>query len=552
MTAFSDISIRTRLILAMAMSLALLVAVGLSSFASMSAVDRATAELYARWLPSVRILSEMKYRMASHRLRFVRATMTPEAEDRDQVFAAAAQRVADVGDLARSIAERLEDEEERRDFRVAMTRWTTYLAEERMVRERLALLSPTELSTLVNGRTRLAFDDVNTAVNAVIDFNERGADRSGAAAVATFDRAMRLNLTLFGAALLLMIGFVVVVVRSISRPIRRITETMNGLAEGDRTVSVEGLEGSNEIGRMAAAVDVFRRYLIERDAARAALERANEELEEKVEARSAELRAANDSLQAEIVERTQAVQRLKTMQEEMIRAENLAVIGQLSAGIAHELNQPLAALSTLSDNALRFFDRGDHATVRFNLERIGALVGRMGELTGHLRSFARRSTGDVEEVDVGRSVDNALALLAHRVAREPTHIVLDMPHEPVFTRANAIRLEQILVNLIGNALDATRARSDGTITIGWTTTAGRAIVTVTDDGVGLTSEMETRVFEPFFTTKKAGDGLGLGLGLAISADIARSFGGILSAKARPEGGARFTLDLPVIAGEEIK
>jgi phosphoglycerate-specific signal transduction histidine kinase len=545
MIALSDVTIRTRLILAMALSLALLIAVGLSSFLGMATVDRATSELHARWLPSVRILSEMKYRMASHRLRFVRAIMTPELDDREQVFAAAAQRVTDVEDLARVVAARLRDAEEKRDFAAAMERWAHYLGEERRVRETLAALSPGELSALVNGRTRLAFDDVNTAVNGVIAFNERGADRSGSEAVATFDRAMRLNLTLFGAALALMVGFVAVVVQTISRPIRRITETMHRLAEGDRTVSVEGLEGSNEIGRMAAAVDVFRNHLVERDAARLALEKSNEVLEEKVEARSAELLAANQSLQAEIVERTQAVQRLKAMQEEMIRTENLAVIGQLSAGVAHELNQPLAALSTLSDNALRFFDRGDHATVRFNLERIGHLVERMGELTGHLRSFARRSTGGVEAVDVGRSIDNALALLAHRVAREPSRVVLEPPPAPIAVRANAIRIEQILVNLVGNAFDATRGAADPTITIAWTAQDGRAVVRVADNGVGLTPEMETRVFEPFFTTKTTGDGLGLGLGLAISADIARSFGGTLTAAGTPEGGAVFTLDLPL-------
>ncbi len=545
MPALSDFTIRTRLILAMALSLALLVAVGLSSFLGMATVDRATSELHARWLPSVRILSEMKYRMASHRLRFVRAIMTPEPDDREQVFAAAAQRVADVDDLARAIALRLRDPEEKHDFAVAMERWAHYLGEERRVRENLDALSASALSALVNGRTRLAFDDVNAAVNAVIAFNERGADRSGSEAVATFDRAMRLNLTLFVAALALMIGFVVVVVQTISRPIRRITETMHRLAEGDRTVSVAGLEGSNEIGRMAAAVDVFRNHLVERDAARLALEKSNEVLEEKVEARSAELRAANASLQAEIVERTQAVQQLKAMQEEMIRTENLAVIGQLSAGITHELNQPLAALSTLSDNALRFFDRGDHATVRFNLERIGHLVQRMGELTGHLRSFARRSSGAVETVDVGRSIDNALTLLAHRAAREPSRILLEPPPTPVAIRANAIRIEQILVNLVGNAFDATRGAADPTITIAWTARDGRAIVRVVDNGVGLSPEMETQVFEPFFTTKTAGDGLGLGLGLAISADIARSFGGTLTAAGLADGGAAFTLDLPL-------
>lgn len=542
MSRLSDVTIRSRLIIAMAVSLMLLVAVGLSSLRAMSTVDHATEELYARWLPSVRALSEIKYIMASHRLRFIRAILTPGADDRAEVFAAADQRRSDVAELSRAFEQRLSDPAEKKGFTAAAVAWAQYLDEERAIRAHLDTLDPGELSALVNGRSRLVFDSVNAAVNAAIEFYNREADRSGAEAVATFDRAMRLNLTLFFCALALMAGFVVIVVRSISRPIDRITETMHGLAGGDRTVSVAGLEGSNEIGRMAAAVDVFRNYLIERDAARAALERANEELEGKVAERNAELLAANHSLQQEIDERIQAAQKLKTMQLELIRTENLAVIGQLSAGIAHELNQPLAALSTLSENALRFFDRGDHQTVRFNLDRIVHLVERMAVLTGRLRSFARRSSGDVENIEVGRSVDNALAILGHRIAKEETRVIVEPAPTFVVARANAIRFEQILVNLIGNALDATRGATYPKVVITWREEAGRALVEVTDNGVGLTPEMTTKVFEPFFTTKKTGGGLGLGL--AISADIAHSFGGSLVARGRPEGGAVFTLDLP--------
>lgn len=547
---FSHVTIRARLIVAMALSLLLLTAVGLSSLQALATVDRATKDLYARWLPSVHALSEIKYVMASHRLRFIRAILTPGTGDRAEVFDAAERRRDDVAGLSGAFSTGLTDPVETQRFAEAMTAWDTYLAMERDLRAGLATRSADEISALVNGPSRLAFDAVNAAMNTAIAFYNAGADRSGAEAVVTFQQAMRLNLTLFFCALVLMAVFVVIVVRSIGRPIERITETMRRLADGDRTVSVVGLEGSNEIGRMAAAVDVFRNYLIERDAARQALERAYENLEDKVEARNSELKIANAALQAEVEERAQANRQLKSMQEELIRTENLAVIGQLSAGIAHELNQPLAALATLSENTVRFLDIGDEGTARENLERIVRLVDRMGILTGRLRSFARRTGEEREVVDLGRSVESALALLGHRHHRDPMTILLEPPQTPIHVHANAVRIEQILVNLISNAFDATRGVSDAVAVIAWKANGTRAVLTVSDNGPGFAPDILTRIFEPFFTTKDKTGG-GLGLGLAISADIARIYGGSLTAADGPRGGAVFTLALP-LCGEEAE
>lgn len=552
----ANITVRTRLIVAMALSLLLLAAVGLSSLAALRTVDRATADLYGRWLPSVQALSEMKYRMASHRLRFIRAMLTPDEAERRQIFATADERSDDIAGRAAGFRTRLKDSDEATGFTAITTAWARYLEEERAIRESFDQADPVERAYRVNGPSRHAFDAVYAAVDADIAFYNKGADRSGAEAVVTFDRAMRLNLTLFFVALVLMVGFVVIVIRSISRPIERITETMRRLAEGDRTArATDRLAGSNEIGRMAAAVEVFRNYLIERDAARAALERSNEDLEEKVEARNAELIEANRHLQAEIEERIRAAETLKSMQEELVRTENLAVMGQLSAGIAHELNQPLAALSTISDNAQRLMELGRVDLLRENLERISKLVERMGVLTARLRSFARRTGAERENVEIGASVDNALALIGHRLSRDTLRVVLEPPAEPLWVRANAIRIEQILVNLIGNALDATRDVADPHAVIAWGVVEDRAVLTVRDNGAGMSEDTLARIFEPLFTTKKNGGGLGLGL--AISADIARVFGGTLTATSAPGHGAVFTLSLPLLgddmgAGDEVE
>ena len=545
---FSAISIRARLILTMTVSVLLLMTMGAFFFFALTRVDRAAAELNARWLPSVRLLAETKYKMESHRLRFVRAVFTPDTAERAAILAAAEDRRGEIDRSLSTYDGFLRDDDERARFAAVRQRWVDYLAEEQAIAVGLPTLSAAEASRLVNDRSRFVFDAVNDAVNGVIAHIGANAEKASAEAVATFDRAIRVSLTIFACALLLLGVFVVLVIRSVSRPIDRITATMLRLAEGDRAVSLEGMHGRNEIGRMAAAVEVFRGHLIERDAARAELERSFEILEDMVEERSSELKQANETLKTEVEERIQANRQLESMHQELIRTENLAVIGQLSAGIAHELNQPLAALATLSQNAARFLDLGDEATVRGNLDRIVRLVDRMGILTSRLRSFARRTGAERETVDLGRSVENALALLGHRHDREPMKIETRPSPTPVLVNANAVRIEQILVNLISNAFDATRSTEDATTVIAWHEADGKAILTVSDNGQGFPPDILTRIFEPFFSTKNKTGG-GLGLGLAISADIARIYGGALTAADGEGGGAVFTLTLPAESEE---
>jgi C4-dicarboxylate-specific signal transduction histidine kinase len=288
-------------------------------------------------------------------------------------------------------------------------------------------------------------------------------------------------------------------------------------------------------------VNERRRYLKERLAAREALQKAHDELERKVIERTVDLSAANRSLQDEVGERIRAERTLRAAQDELVQAGKLAVIGQLSTGIAHELNQPLAALRTLSGNSLRFLERGDLATTAANLERIAQLADRMGRITGQLRSFARKSTGQAQPFVLSQSVDNALALLEPRLRKTGAEIIRHCPSPPPMAMGDANRLEQVLVNLIGNALDAAEGESSPRIEIDCEVVGELVRLTVRDHGPGLGADAQSRLFEPFFTTKAAG--AGLGLGLAISAGILRDLGGTLEGANHPEGGAIFTLEL---------
>jgi two-component system sensor histidine kinase AauS len=270
-----------------------------------------------------------------------------------------------------------------------------------------------------------------------------------------------------------------------------------------------------------------RLHLRDRLRAREALQRAHDELERKVEERTRTLRAAQD---------------------ELVHAGKLAVIGQLSAGLAHELNQPLAALRTLSGNAVKFMQRGNLEAAQGNLDRIGQLVEGMGALTSQLKSFARKSSGAPQPVAVRRSIDNALFLLDQRLRHAGVEVRVDLQGGDVAALCDANRLEQVLVNLIANALDAMDGCPNAALSLSGRREGERVIIQVRDTGPGLPEPVLPRLFEPFFTTKDAGGGLGLGL--AISAGIVRDFGGTLDAANKPGGGAVFTVDIPAaVAGE---
>lgn len=288
-------------------------------------------------------------------------------------------------------------------------------------------------------------------------------------------------------------------------------------------------------------------YGRQRRRTRDALARANQELERKVAERTAALTDANLGLRREVAERERAEQELRRAQDGLVQAAKLAALGQLSAGVAHEINQPLAALRTLSDNAAVFLERGQGRQVAGNLAMIAELTERMAKITGQLRSFARKSDNHPASVPVAASIAAAQGLVQERLRRAGVEVAVEVVPEGLSAWCDATRLEQVLVNLLANAADAVAGREERRVRVEARGAGGRVLLTVADSGPGLSAEALERLFEPFFTTK--GAGAGLGLGLAISAGIAQGFGGSLRAANGPSGGAVFTLELPAAGGQ---
>ncbi|KPY49503.1 sensor histidine kinase [Pseudomonas syringae] len=284
-----------------------------------------------------------------------------------------------------------------------------------------------------------------------------------------------------------------------------------------------------------------RKVILTRLAAREALQAANNELERKIAERTEHLRASNERLKAQIRERRQAEDTLRRAQDELVQAGKLAAIGQMSTSIAHELNQPLAALRTLSGNTVRFLERGALDTASANLRTINDLVDRMGRITASLRAFARRGD-DQGQAQLSKAVEAAAQLLGVRL--EQSGLTLHRDFVDATLSIDQTRLEQILVNLIGNALDAMFNQPAPELWLTGSIEDGRYRLRVRDNGHGIDTKTRKHLFEPFFTTKPGEQGLGLGL--TLSASLAAAAGGSLSAEHLGDGGTTFFLSLPFV------
>jgi two-component system C4-dicarboxylate transport sensor histidine kinase DctB len=286
-----------------------------------------------------------------------------------------------------------------------------------------------------------------------------------------------------------------------------------------------------------------RRNIRQRLEAQAMLEQANASLELKVAQRTDDLLTANQRLRGEVSERKRAEKKLRAAQDETIQSAKLAVLGQLATGITHELTQPLAAIRTLSQNAIEFMQRNDYTTLKKNLEIVGGLVDRMGLIIEPLKAFGRKSPLVPQKVDVGQSVRNALFLLDQRLRSSGVSVDNRCQPGSLWAWCEPVRLEQVLLNLIGNGIDALEETDERRLILNAAPNShGKIVIRVTDSGPGLPVAGQ-RIFEPFFTTKPAGRGLGLGL--AISRDIVHDFGGTLTARSLSGGGAEFTVELPI-------
>ncbi|QQA41199.1 ATP-binding protein [Pelagovum pacificum] len=300
---------------------------------------------------------------------------------------------------------------------------------------------------------------------------------------------------------------------------------------------------------VAAAVTlIFGALLVLATERRRTLAEANQQLEARVQDRTAALTRLNADLRREVAERTAAEGRLKKAQADLVQAGKLSALGEMSAGISHELNQPLMAIRSFTENAEAFLERGRTDAVAANLGRIGELSHRMGRIIRNLRAFARQESHPPVDVDLVAVVNAVLEMAGPRLRETGTVVDWTPPDAPVIVRGGEVRLQQVVLNLVSNALDAMAGGARSRLEFTLSRLPDRTLLSLRDHGPGI-REPE-RMFDPFYSTKEVGQSEGMGLGLSISYGLVQSFGGAIGGRNHPDGGAVLEIELDNATGRK--
>lgn len=271
----------------------------------------------------------------------------------------------------------------------------------------------------------------------------------------------------------------------------------------------------------------------------------HERLEQRVAERTEDLYITNEALREEIAERIRAEKAEREVQDQLVQAAKLASLGQALAGVAHEVSQPVAALTTHLASAKLLAAQRQDKEVGAVLGTMDKVVDRLAALTGHLKTFARKQTAAPIEANIGTVITNALDLVDHKLRQVGIDVEYRRPSQSLDVAGNPIHLEQVLINLLANAADAMAGQKVRVLSIGVRQRGGKVEIAVSDTGVGIPPEALASIFDPFYSTK--GPGEGLGLGLSISYGLVRDLGGTITATSPAGRGATFTVTLPLLA-----
>lgn len=236
-----------------------------------------------------------------------------------------------------------------------------------------------------------------------------------------------------------------------------------------------------------------------------------------------EVAVRTEALAHEMEARTLADRRYRQAREELAHANRLGTLGTISAGVAHEINQPVATIRTFAENAALFLGRDQPGKAGANLREIVAMTDRIGSITAQLRRYARRGVGEIGPVPLADVIDGVRLLVADRFRSAGVRLSLPRPDPAIHVRAGRVRLEQVLVNLLHNALEAVADQADGWVDVTLADRGERLWLDVRDSGSGIVEALRDDLFMPFATSKPGG----LGLGLHIARDIMVEFGGAL-------------------------
>jgi two-component system C4-dicarboxylate transport sensor histidine kinase DctB len=266
--------------------------------------------------------------------------------------------------------------------------------------------------------------------------------------------------------------------------------------------------------------------------------KARAELERRVDERTRDLQSAMDQLETEISGHQKTGRELQSVQQELVKANRLAILGQVAAGVAHEINQPVATIRAFADNARTLMNRKRLEEADENMKDIAALTERIGVITSDLKILARKGRAAAQPVSVKAVIEGAVMLLRSRFAGHMEALDIALPNETLMVSGSPIRLEQIVINLLQNALEAVEEKSGGQVKVSVGDAVEQVVLRVADNGPGIAPDILEALFTPFNTSKEGG----LGLGLVISREIAVDYGGRIEVESNP-GGTCFSVFL---------
>lgn len=313
------------------------------------------------------------------------------------------------------------------------------------------------------------------------------------------------------------------------------------------TLRLQALQLTTSLGLLFAVLVLFAVYWRNRRQQQRQQARIFSQLEQAVAERTQSLQHSNEELQYQILQRTEAEQELRQTQAQLLQAAKLATIGQLSASINHELNQPLTAMHSYLQTSQKMLSRGMYPQLADNLDKLSQLLLRLNHTVQQFKSFSRKAPNQPQAVKLEQVLLNALGIVQPAVNQHRAKVKL-LNNSNVCVNVDPLQLEQVLVNLLGNAVQAIEHLADPRLQIRITEQDDIVILQIKDNGAGIQPHNMVHLFEPFFTTKQ---GNGLGLGLCISRQIVQSYNGQLSIDNHPEGGAIVALTLPKLPAEHL-
>jgi len=542
----SDLKLGTKQGIAFAIILALLAGLNAFSIYRMTSIRDEIEQVTTNWLPSALAIAAINSNTSD--LRITQLQYLHAADDSTRTrLGGVMTNLIDRINLNRDAFEPLiSTDDERRLYAIFDEKWERYID---IGFEFLSLAEQGQVDgadQLLNRDGQRVFSDMSAALEQLVLVNQASSFEASRRAEETFRTTRRAVQTIFGVTVIISILIAWSLSRWITVPVRQLARASEGVAQGDLGVSVK-LHGHDEIGNLAES---FNRMTLSLREAR-----------ERIDAQQKALRATNSELETKNRDLEDAMRQLRDAQQQLVMREKMASLGHLVAGVAHEINNPVGAVTSAADTSMRSLqiikrllaEGNDLAELRENprfktaLEVLGSnheitdtASKRITEIVRSLKNFARLDESEFQEADLHEGLDSTLTLLHHEL-KNRVEVVREYGEIPRI-QCYPSQLNQVFMNILSNASQA--IEDAGAITVRTRRDGNDVVVEIGDTGKGIDPEHLAHIFDPGFTTK--GVGVGTGLGLSITYNIVRKHHGRIDAASAPGRGTTVTIRLPIV------